>query len=128
MENSYGFSIQINGDEAAELKQTVDKALAGAGLLLPKEDPWQYEGPPEGAFGFGEGVLVFLGDAWKELAKVPGAVLALAEGVRDYLKNRPNASLTFTTPEGKKIVFKANMNGNDMVEAVKYLTQPKSEN
>lgn len=121
MENTYAFSIQISGDEATELKRKVAKELGSTGIAFPRDDPWQFEGPPAGAFGFSEGMLVFLQEAWKELIKVPKAVLALAEGVRDYLKNRPNASLTVTKADGTIVILNANMDGNAIVEALKQI-------
>jgi len=120
MDQPVAFSINIGSQDCAELTLQLDKALEGRAIpVANRTGLWQFEGPPEGSFGFGDGFIVFFGDAWRELCKVPGAVLAVAEGIKEYLKNRPNTELEIIMPDGRKIKIKGNMSGKDIVEIVK---------
>ena len=121
MENSFAFSIQVNGDDSTELQQQVATALINAEIPLPKDDPWQLEAPPEGAFGFSEGVFGFVLDAWIELIKLPKAVRAVANGISEFLKNRANTTLMVRKADGTVIVLKANMDGDSIVETLKQI-------
>jgi len=121
MKNSYAFTIQTSGDEAAEFKQEFAKAFEKANIALPGSDLWQFEGPPPGAFGMGEGILGFLNEAWRELAKVPGAVLAVAEGIRTWLEHRPGTIIEKPTHTGEWIKIKGNMTGNEIAEVLRQI-------
>jgi hypothetical protein len=76
--------LTVTSSEVPALEREIKGALAAAGLPLDRA-PWIYAGPPPGAFGFGEGVLKFLGSAWAELMKVPNAVEALARGIAAWM-------------------------------------------
>jgi hypothetical protein len=122
MEQQVAFSISMSSEDGAELKQQLDKAFEGSAITLTnRAEPWQFEGPPEGSFGFGDGLLVFFGEAWRDLCKVPGAILAVAEGIKEYLKNRPNATIKICKSDGTVIFINGNMSGNDIGETLKQI-------
>lgn len=116
MPSSYAFKLEIDENAASQLKQEITKALESAEIEISESEVWQFEGPPPGAFGFGEGILKFLESAWRELVKVPGAVLAVAEGIREYLKKRPDTVIELTRSDGSTATIKANMDGEDIVK------------
>lgn len=63
---------------------------------------FSYQGPAPGGFGFGEGVLDFIGGAWAELMKVPEAINILAQGIADYLRLKGNKqAIVFSVVDGQ---------------------------
>lgn len=120
------FSIHLSGEEASELKKNISETFKEKGIQFDINTSFQYDGPPEGSFGFGDGFLSFIGEAWKELVKIPGAVVAIAEGFRDYLKNRPNSVIKIVNADGSTILIRGNMDGNSIAKAMKNISNGKN--
>ncbi|NUL82068.1 MAG: hypothetical protein HUU60_05000 [Armatimonadetes bacterium] len=116
MADQYAYKMNISPDEADALQQEILSALNNSGIQAPAGPLVSADAPPEGAFGFADGVGGFLLSAWKELTKVPGAVKSLADGVKNWLSQRPNGTVTLECPNGKKLSVRANMNGEDIAK------------
>lgn len=81
LDKSYAFSISCNADMANELENEITQLLKNEGIIMPSSELCEFEGPPPGAFGFGEGALKFAERAWDDIAKVPRAVEAIGKAI-----------------------------------------------
>lgn len=117
--------MQVSQAEADALESAIREAFSQQGQPLA-QDAMLYSGPAPGAFGFGQGVLDFFGDAWREFIKVPDAVKALAKGIADYLRLRGSSqTIVFTVVDGQvNVSFKATGKAvaSDPAEIAKALT------
>lgn len=118
MENdkSYLFRIGINPDLSDELMNSINDAITEE---FHVEDVVSYEGPPEGAFGFGDGFINFLKDTWADIIKMPKLIEKIADGIHEFLLSRPNMVITIELESGTKININAKASGDEVANILK---------